>query len=80
MDMKALQFKNKKLWEKIEQRRRAESELMQKIESLEAKQSAADATLSLVNRQWSQVLSFVGKKNIVIYLKLEKCFFLLFLT
>lgn len=55
MDIKRLQFQNKKLAERLDTRKREEGELLQRIESLEAKQSAADATLSLVNRHWSQV-------------------------
>lgn len=55
MDIKALLFKNKKLISRLDQRRQEEKELQQRIESLEAKQSAADASLSLVHRHWSQV-------------------------
>jgi len=55
MDLKTLQFQNKKLWERIEVRRQAEAELMEQIETMQAKQTKTDATLSLVNRYWDQV-------------------------
>ncbi|XP_077967389.1 E3 ubiquitin-protein ligase BRE1B-like [Styela clava] len=55
MDIKVLQFQNKQLTGRLETRKQEERELQQRIESLEAKQSAADATISLVNRHWSQL-------------------------
>ncbi|XP_076817481.1 E3 ubiquitin-protein ligase BRE1A-like [Clavelina lepadiformis] len=55
MDIKVLQFQNKKLWERIESRRQAEAELRGQMETMEAKQTATDATLSLVNRYWDQL-------------------------
>nr|XP_002119359.1 E3 ubiquitin-protein ligase BRE1B [Ciona intestinalis] len=64
MDLKMLKFQNKKLWEKIEIRRQAERELEDQIETMEAKQTATDATLSLVNRYWDQL-----DENIKITLK-----------
>lgn len=56
MDVKVLQFQNKKLAERIEQRRRAEEELKKRIEQLEQRQSTDDAVLCIVNRYWNQVL------------------------
>nr|CAB3265658.1 E3 ubiquitin-protein ligase BRE1B [Phallusia mammillata] len=55
LDLKTLQFQNKKLWERIEVRRQAESELLEQIQTMEAKQTATEATLSLVNRYWDQL-------------------------
>lgn len=55
LDVKTLQFQNKKLWERIEVRRQAELELNEQIETLQAKQNATNATLSLVNRYWDQL-------------------------
>lgn len=57
MDMKVLQFKNKKLCERLEQRQAMEDELREKIEKLEKRQATDDTTLLIVNRYWSQVLS-----------------------
>lgn len=56
MDMKVLQFKNKKLCERLEQRQAMEDELREKIEKLEKRQATDDTTLLIVNRYWSQVL------------------------
>ncbi|XP_053552751.1 E3 ubiquitin-protein ligase BRE1B-like [Bombina bombina] len=55
MDMKVLQFKNKKLAERLEQRQGVEDELREKIEKLEKRQATDDATLLIVNRYWSQL-------------------------
>lgn len=55
--MKVLQFKNKKLCERLEQRQTMEDELREKIEKLEKRQATDDTTLFIVNRYWSQVLS-----------------------
>lgn len=56
MDMKVIQFKNKKLCERLEQRQTMEDELREKIEKLEKRQATDDTTLLIVNRYWSQVL------------------------
>ena len=56
MDMKVLQFQNKKLVERIDQRKRAEEELHKRIEQLENRQRTDDAVLMIVNRYWNQVL------------------------
>uniref|UniRef100_A0A8C2X9V1 E3 ubiquitin protein ligase n=1 Tax=Cyclopterus lumpus TaxID=8103 RepID=A0A8C2X9V1_CYCLU len=55
MDMKVLQFKNKKLCERLEQRQTMEDELREKIEKLEKRQATDDTTLLIVNRYWSQL-------------------------
>ncbi|KAL4223065.1 E3 ubiquitin-protein ligase BRE1A [Mactra antiquata] len=55
MDMKVLQFQNKKLVERIEQRKRAEEELHKRIEQLENRQRTDDAVLMIVNRYWNQL-------------------------
>lgn len=55
MDTKVLQFKNKKLCERLEQRQANEDELREKIEKLEKRQATDDTTLLIVNRYWSQV-------------------------
>lgn len=53
--MKVIQFKNKKLCERLEQRQAMEDELREKIEKLEKRQATDDTTLLIVNRYWSQV-------------------------
>ncbi|XP_041092686.1 E3 ubiquitin-protein ligase BRE1B-like [Polyodon spathula] len=55
LDLKVLQFKNKKLAERLEQRQAIEDELREKIEKLEKRQATDDATLLIVNRYWSQL-------------------------
>lgn len=55
MDIKVLQFQNKKLAQRIEQRLRTESELRQRIEQLEKRQTQDDAVLNVVNRYWNQL-------------------------
>ncbi|XP_054664661.1 E3 ubiquitin-protein ligase BRE1B-like [Grus americana] len=55
MDLKVLQFKNKKLAERLEQRQACEDELRERIEKLEKRQATDDATLLLVNRFWGQL-------------------------
>lgn len=54
--MKVIQFKNKKLCERLEQRQAMEDELREKIEKLEKRQATDDTTLLIVNRYWSRVL------------------------
>jgi hypothetical protein len=58
MDLKVLQFKNKKLAERLEQRQACEDELRERIEKLEKRQATDDATLLIVNRYWAQVSNF----------------------
>ncbi|XP_039584467.1 E3 ubiquitin-protein ligase BRE1B-like [Passer montanus] len=60
MDVKVLQFRNKKLAERLEQRQACEDELRERIEKLEKRQATDDATLHLVNRFWAQVRGTPG--------------------
>ncbi|XP_076292245.1 E3 ubiquitin-protein ligase Bre1 isoform X2 [Lasioglossum baleicum] len=55
MDMKVLQFQNKKLAQRLDQRHRVEVELRQRIEQLEKRQMQDDAVLNVVNRYWNQL-------------------------
>ncbi|BES97273.1 RING [Nesidiocoris tenuis] len=55
MDIKVLQFKNKKLAQRLDQRHRVEAELRQRIEQLEKRQTQDDAVLNVVNRYWNQL-------------------------
>ena len=48
--MKVLVFQNKKLAERLEQRKKAEEELKKRIEQLETRQTTDDAVLCIVNR------------------------------
>uniref|UniRef100_A0A8V5H0C7 E3 ubiquitin protein ligase n=1 Tax=Melopsittacus undulatus TaxID=13146 RepID=A0A8V5H0C7_MELUD len=55
MDLKVLQFRNKRLAERLEQRQVCEDELRERIERLEERQATDDSTLRLVNRSWGQL-------------------------
>lgn len=55
MDMKVLQFQNRKLTERLEQRQRQEADLRQRIEQLEKRQTSDEAVLCVVNRYWNQL-------------------------
>uniref|UniRef100_A0A8C1D7G2 E3 ubiquitin protein ligase n=1 Tax=Cyprinus carpio carpio TaxID=630221 RepID=A0A8C1D7G2_CYPCA len=78
MDMKVIQFKNKKLCERLEQRQALEDELREKIEKLEKRQATDDTTLLIVNRCWTQYerhrqnspsgITFIMHIHIVFYL------------
>ncbi|XP_029648554.1 E3 ubiquitin-protein ligase Bre1 [Octopus sinensis] len=55
LDVKVLVFQNKKLCERIEQRRLAEDDLQRRVEQLEDRQRHDDAMLMIVNRYWNQL-------------------------
>lgn len=62
--MKVLQFQNRKLAERLEQRQRQEADLRQRIEQLEKRQTSDEAVLCVVNRYWNQVnIYFVTFKS-----------------
>uniref|UniRef100_A0A8C7PBE9 E3 ubiquitin protein ligase n=1 Tax=Oncorhynchus mykiss TaxID=8022 RepID=A0A8C7PBE9_ONCMY len=56
-DVKALQVKNRKLGESLDQRQVIEDELRERIERLETRQATDDASLLILNRYWNQVTS-----------------------
>ncbi|XP_035690330.1 E3 ubiquitin-protein ligase BRE1B-like isoform X6 [Branchiostoma floridae] len=53
LDLKVLQFQNRKLAERLEQRKAIEDELRERIERLEKRQLADEGALGLVNRYWT---------------------------
>ncbi|KAL5017336.1 hypothetical protein ScPMuIL_006925 [Solemya velum] len=55
IDLKVLCFQNRKLAERIDQRKLAEDELKKRIEQLENRQRTDDAVLMIVNRYWNQL-------------------------
>lgn len=55
MDMKTLQFQNRKLAQRLEQRIRQESELRARVEQLEKRQTSDEGVLTVVNRYWNQL-------------------------
>uniref|UniRef100_A0A671NBN1 E3 ubiquitin protein ligase n=1 Tax=Sinocyclocheilus anshuiensis TaxID=1608454 RepID=A0A671NBN1_9TELE len=57
-DIKALQIKNRKLGESLDQRQVIEDELRERVERLETRQATDDASLLILNRYWNQVILF----------------------
>ncbi|XP_077511048.1 E3 ubiquitin-protein ligase Bre1 isoform X2 [Amblyomma americanum] len=55
MDMKTLQFQNRKLAQRLEQRVRQENELRARVEQLEKRQTSDEGVLTVVNRYWNQL-------------------------
>ncbi|XP_063046757.1 E3 ubiquitin-protein ligase BRE1A isoform X2 [Engraulis encrasicolus] len=53
-DIKALQAKNRKLGESLDQRQVIEDELRERVERLETRQATDDASLLILNRYWNQ--------------------------
>ncbi|XP_029297953.1 LOW QUALITY PROTEIN: E3 ubiquitin-protein ligase BRE1A [Cottoperca gobio] len=53
-DIRALQAKNRKLGESLDQRQVIEDELRERIERLETRQATDDASLLILNRYWNQ--------------------------
>uniref|UniRef100_A0A7N8XL57 E3 ubiquitin protein ligase n=1 Tax=Mastacembelus armatus TaxID=205130 RepID=A0A7N8XL57_9TELE len=60
-DIKALQAKNRKLGESLDQRQVIEDELRERIETLETRQATDDASLLILNRYWNQVNALKAK-------------------
>ncbi|XP_041087888.1 E3 ubiquitin-protein ligase BRE1A-like [Polyodon spathula] len=54
LDVRALQVRNRKLAETLDQRQLIEDELRETIERLERRQATDDASLLILNRYWSQ--------------------------
>ncbi|KAK2839000.1 hypothetical protein Q7C36_013814 [Tachysurus vachellii] len=54
-DIKALQMKNRKLGEALDQRQVIEDELRERVERLETRQATDDASLLILNRYWNQI-------------------------
>ncbi|XP_017330514.1 E3 ubiquitin-protein ligase BRE1A [Ictalurus punctatus] len=53
-DIKALQVKNRKLGDALDQRQVIEDELRERVERLETRQATDDASLLILNRYWNQ--------------------------
>ncbi|XP_037117968.1 E3 ubiquitin-protein ligase BRE1A isoform X2 [Syngnathus acus] len=64
-DIKALQAKNRKLGESLDQRQGIEDELRERIERLETRQATDDASLLILNRYWNQF-----DENIKLFIRL----------
>lgn len=55
MDIKVLQYQQKKLTQRLELRQRQEQELNRRIAQLEQRQTQDDAVLNVINRYWNQL-------------------------
>lgn len=55
LDIKVLQFQNRKLVEKLSVRNEIENELRNQIEVLQQRQATDEAVLSLMNKYWTQL-------------------------
>lgn len=53
--MKTLQFQNRKLSQRLEQRVKQEAELRARVEQLEKRQTSDEGLLTVVNRYWNQL-------------------------
>lgn len=53
LDFKALQVQNRKLFQRLEERRRMEDSLQKRIEQLEQRQTRDDALFCIVDRHWN---------------------------
>lgn len=62
MDMKTLQFQNRKLAQRLEQRIRQENELRARVEQLEKRQTSDEGVLTVVNR-WAGPAFGMGRSN-----------------
>ena len=55
LDLKTLQFQNKKLGQRLALRNKIEEELRGRIDQLEKRQTKDDAVINVINRYWNQL-------------------------
>lgn len=55
LDLKTLQFQNKKLGQRLALRNKIEEELKGRIDQLEKRQTQDDAVINVINRYWNQL-------------------------
>ena len=61
-----LQFQNKKLYARLEEKNAQEEEFKTKISELERIRANDQAIISLLNRAWNQVLSLLNQSMSII--------------
>ena len=52
LDLKTLQFQNRKLGQRLNQKNRVEEQLRERIDQLEKRQTQDDAVINVINRYW----------------------------
>ena len=55
LDLKTLQFQNRKLGQRLNQKNRVEEQLRERIDQLEKRQTQDDAVINVINRYWNQL-------------------------
>ena len=55
LDLKTLQFQNRKLGQRLALKNKIEEELRARIDQLEKRQTQDDATINVINRYWNQL-------------------------
>ena len=55
LDIKTLQFQNRKLGQRLNQKNRVEEQLRERIDQLEKRQTQDDAVINVINRYWNQL-------------------------
>lgn len=65
MNLKVLQFQNKKLCERLEELKTSEEKLTEQIHNMKEKRDSDFAIISVINRHWMQVMitNFVKEKT-----------------
>ena len=65
MNLKVLQFQNKKLCERLEELKTSEEKLTEQIHSMKEKRDSDFAIISVFNRHWMQVMimNFENKRK-----------------
>lgn len=65
MNLKVLQFQNKKLCERLEELKTTEEKLTEQIHNMKEKRDSDFAIISVINRHWMQVMimNFVKEKT-----------------
>ena len=55
LDLKTLQFQNRKLGQRLNQKNRVEEQPRERIDQLEKRQTQDDAVINVINRYWNQL-------------------------
>lgn len=78
MNLKVLQFQNKKLCERLEELKTSEEKLTEQIHAMKEKRDSDFAIISVFNRHWMQVMimNFENKRKQSLNVKVWPNFFL----
>lgn len=77
MNLKVLQFQNKKLCERLEELKTSEEKLTEQIHAMKEKRDSDFAIISVFNRHWMQVMimNFENKRKQSLNVKVWPNFF-----